>query len=187
MAIPLPILNVQNFAIGCLIALVLGLGIGGGTIWYVKGLQITAIHAKAEADIAKMEAKVTTAESATTQAKLDFEVKLKDKSNELDLQYEKRTNDIDRAVAKLDGIKLRDPTANSNSGGTGNQGSAGGDIGSNPGTDLSLEASQFLFDLAGDADKTRERLIVCKAYNEELVTQMQNYHDEIEVLRKKFK
>lgn len=187
MAIPLPILNVQNFAIGCLIALVLGLSIGGGSIWYVKGLQISAIHAKAAEDLAKMEAKVTTAESATTQAKLDFEVKLKDKTNELDLQYEKRTNDIDRAVAKLDGVRLRDPAANSNSGSSSNQGSASGNNGSNSGGDISLEASQFLFDLAGDADKTRERLIICKNYNEELVTQMQAYHDEIEVLRKKFK
>ncbi|WEM34327.1 hypothetical protein [Xanthomonas phage X1] len=182
-------LNTQTFLWGIGIALVLGVGGGAGSIWYVKGLQIDAIQATHKAEVAEMATKVATAEGASANLKLTFETSLKDKKNELDKAYVARTASLDAAVSKLAGIRLRDPSASGNSGSTGGQGSTSGSNGSNTNTGelLSPQTSQFLWSFAGESQLYLDRLNQCKVWNAELTSQSQKYYDEIQELKKKLK
>lgn len=182
-------LNTQTFLWGLGIALVLGLGSGAGAIWYMKGLQIDAIQATHKAEVAEMATKVAVAEGATSTLRLSFENSLKDKKNELDKTYEARTASLNASVAKLAGIRLRDPSTSGNPGSTGGQGSAEGSNGSNADAAglLSPQASGFLWSFAGESQLYLDRLNQCKVWNAELTSQSQKYYDEIQELKKKLK
>lgn len=175
-------LNLQTFGIG----LLLSAALAAAGVWYVQGLKIDKIEATHAAEIARMETKVAVAEGETSKLKLNFENDLETKRNELDQKYDARVADISTAVNKLSSIRLRDPSASSNSGSTGDQGNAEGNYGPITG-ELSYSTSQFLWSFAGDADVVRERLAVCKAWNTELEAQSQKYYDEIQKLKKQLK
>ncbi len=169
-------------AIAAIVALILG--IAGS--WYVQGLRIDSIQSKHKLDIATMEVKVARAETAAANLRLDFETALKDKKEELDEKFEERVGTIDSAVSKLSDIRLHDPAANRDSGSSSDPG--GSSSSDRPATgELSFETSRFLWSFAGDADVTRERLRVCKAWNEELEAQMTSYRREILDLQEQVK
>lgn len=189
MAFPALALNPQTFAWGIVLALILGISAGAGSIWYVKGLQIDVIKATQKAEIAQMETKVAKAEGKVTELSLTFDKNLSDKKNELDETYTARIAALNSSVGKLATISLRDPSAGRNSGSTGNQGNTQGDNGSN--TDgaglLSPEAGAFLWSFAGESQLYLDRLNQCKAWNTELEAQSQKYYDEIQLLKKQVK
>jgi hypothetical protein len=182
-------LNPTTFAYGLGLALILGLGIGASSIWYVKGLQITAIKATHKAEAAEMAKKVAVAEGGVSKLKLDFETSLEGKRNELDQTYASRVAAVNSTVGKLAGIRLRDPAASGNSSATSGQGNAQSNNGSSAdGTGLlSPQTSQFLWSFAGESQIYLDRLVQCKAWNTELEAQQKKYFDELEEVRKKVK
>lgn len=182
-------LNPSTFFYGVLAALLLGLATGGGAIWYVRGLQIDTIKATHATEVAQMETKVAKAEGATAQFKFDFVSNMEKKRDELDKTYAERVAAINASVSKLSTIRLRDPSASSNSGSTGGQAGAQGSNGSSADGAglLSAQTSQFLWSLNGEADTYLERLRECKAWDTELEAQNKKLREEYDALKKQLK
>ena len=181
------LVNAKQTLIAGGVALILGALIAGITVWNIRGNQIDLINKNHEVAELHSQLAVQKAQTSLGEYKLDFEKKLGAKKDELTTTYFARTGRIDRAVANLANVRLQDPHGTGNAGAACDPGTAGCVNGTlaGTGTVLSAEASRFLYSFAGDADKTLEKLRVCKLWNDDVKAELEAYAARVKELQKK--
>lgn len=171
--------HIYAFLIGLVIAI---LTTFVGVSWYYN----TKID-MAETKVELAEAKRSEAESQlrlmVANGQLDLTKKLTEARDELNKDYETRTKSLDARIADLKRIdvRLRDPGSNGSNSSSGNTIGTSSGNGSYSGGEglLSFEASQFLLDYAGESQRYVERLRVCKQWEQEVKTALEEYSKKI--------
>lgn len=163
-----------------LIAVILAIG----ATWWVMDTRLNKVQADHKLELTQRELAVSRAQGELKDYKLDFAERLSSSKDNLNEGYKENIDTITRNVAALRGIRLQDPSRSSVSGTPGNSGSTG----SGDGTDsrdglLSQQASDFLYDISGDADKVVERLRVCSAWESEVRNAVEEYNNKVEALK----
>lgn len=148
-------------------AIVLALACGG-TWHFTKSYYVN----KYEAQISKTQSDHDKKVSELTNEKLEIERQLGESRNEIDVEHNKAIEDLNARIESLrrDNVRLRDPGASKTScsaprdpGATGSSSEGDETAGL-----LSRQASEFLWDFAGEADRTLEELRSCKKWVDEV-------------------
>ncbi len=148
-------------------ALILALSCGG--TWY-----FTKTHYidKYEAQIAKTQSEHDKKVTDLTNDKLDLERQLGETRNEIEVEHNKAIEDLNARIESLrrDNVRLRDPGASKTScSAPRDPGATGGSSDGDEATGLlSRQATEFLWDFAGEADRTLEELRTCKRWVDEV-------------------
>lgn len=179
------VLNIKQYAIVAGCALLLGAVVVGGFVWKYKGDQIELIEANHKTELLERELAETTAKLELKGLQLTFETSLGARKDEINQTYANNVSSISAAVAKLNGYRLQDPYSTRGSGSTNNPGSSGTSAGTGAGTGvLSKEASDFLYNFAGESDVNLEKLRSCQAWSNSVKAEHDKYKRQVDELIK---
>lgn len=161
-----------------LIAILLSVIVFCSTSMYYR-TKIDLVETSHDLIIEKLNKESLKKEKEILELNLLFEKNINEQKAKLESEYKKNIDGIRASIARLDNIRLSDPYSNKDSGSSSTRDP--GEACSNSGdpSELSRETSQFLFDLAGSADETREKLILCNQFIDDVIFENRKLIDEI--------